>query len=77
MRFYNQQHQFYCGARLHARSMYLCILDQPGNVVFDKNLEAAPAAFLDRRPWQLPWKPLRPSPRSALCTRKRAVEPTL
>jgi hypothetical protein len=27
MRFYNQQHRFYAGIDLHARSMYLCILD--------------------------------------------------
>ena len=47
MRFYNQQHRFYCGVDLHSRSMYLCILDQAGNVVFDQNLEASPAAFLN------------------------------
>jgi hypothetical protein len=33
MRFYNQQHQFYCGIDLHARSMFTHILDQQG--VFD------------------------------------------
>ncbi len=27
MRFYNQQHRFYCGVDLHARTMSLCILD--------------------------------------------------
>src|SRR4051794_4234809 len=27
MRFYNQQHRFYCGVDLHARSMYLCVRD--------------------------------------------------
>ena len=30
MRFYNQQHQFYCGVDLHARTMYLCVLDAAG-----------------------------------------------
>jgi hypothetical protein len=25
MRFYNQQHRFYCGVDLHARTMYLCV----------------------------------------------------
>src|SRR3954452_6808101 len=35
MRFYNQQHRFYCGVDLHARTMYLCILDATGQVVFD------------------------------------------
>jgi transposase len=46
MRFYNQQHRFYCGVDLHARTMYLVILDQAGQVVFDKNLAASPDAFL-------------------------------
>ena len=27
MRFYTQAHAFYCGIDLHARWMYLCILD--------------------------------------------------
>jgi hypothetical protein len=30
MRFYNQPHRFYCGVDLHARTMYLCILDDQG-----------------------------------------------
>ena len=33
MRFYTQQHAFYCGIDLHARTMYLCILDQDGEIV--------------------------------------------
>jgi len=46
MRFYDQQHRFYCGVDLHARTMYLCILDQAGRVVFDRNLPAEPQRFL-------------------------------
>src|SRR5262249_51032409 len=46
MRFYTEQHRFYCGVDLHARTMYLCILDQAGQVVFDKNLPATGQAFL-------------------------------
>ena len=46
MRFYIRQHGFYCGVDLHARTMYLCILDNAGQVVFDKNLAAEPDAFL-------------------------------
>jgi transposase len=38
MRFYTQQHRFYCGIDLHARTMHVCILDQTGNLVLDKNL---------------------------------------
>ena len=47
MRFYNQAHRFYCGVDLHARSMYLCILDHAGAVVLHKDLPAEPAAFLE------------------------------
>src|SRR6516225_8592818 len=46
MRFYTPQHRFYCGVDLHARTMYLCILDDQGKVVFDKNLPARADAFL-------------------------------
>jgi transposase len=45
MRFYNQQHRFYSGVDLHARTVYLCILDQAGEVVLDRNLSANPDAF--------------------------------
>jgi transposase len=38
MRFYNQQHRFYCGIDLHARTMHVCILDHQGTVVLDRNL---------------------------------------
>lgn len=46
MRFYTHQHQHYCGIDLHARSMYVCILDQAGTIVVHKNLPATPEAFL-------------------------------
>jgi hypothetical protein len=46
MRFYSQPHRFYCGIDLHARTMYLCILDHDGNIVFDHNLACNPIAFL-------------------------------
>jgi transposase len=46
MRFYTQQHKFYCGIDLHARSMYLCILDEDGNILLHKNIHAQPDPFL-------------------------------
>ena len=46
MRFYNEQRPFYCGIDLHARTMYLCILDQPGNIVLHKNIKAQPGSLL-------------------------------
>jgi transposase len=46
MRFYTQQHDFYCGIDLHARSMYLCILDRNGQIVLHHNMASAPEPFL-------------------------------
>jgi hypothetical protein len=46
MRFYTNQHQFYCGIDLHARSMYVCILSHDGEIVLHRNMKAAPEAFL-------------------------------
>jgi len=46
MRFYTQQHNHYCGIDLHARSMYVCILDQAGTILVHKNLPTTPEAFL-------------------------------
>ena len=40
MRFYTQQHQFYCGIDLHARTMYVCIMDNEGKVLTHKNMTA-------------------------------------
>ena len=42
MRFYNSQHQFYAGIDLHARKMYICIIDNNGNKIFHKNMDANP-----------------------------------
>jgi transposase len=46
MRFYTTQHQFSCGIDLHARSMYVCILDAAGTIVFHKDLPTTPEHFL-------------------------------
>ena len=46
MRFYKGQHHFYCGIDLHARSLYVCILDQAGDVRLHQNIRAKPEAFL-------------------------------
>jgi transposase len=46
MRFYTTQHPFYCGIDLHARSMYVCILDQRGEVLVHRNMQTTPEAFL-------------------------------
>lgn len=46
MRFYTNQHPFYCGIDLHARTMYVCILDQSGEVLVHRNMQTTPEAFL-------------------------------
>lgn len=33
MKFYTKTHKFYCGIDLRAKTMYLCILDQQGEIV--------------------------------------------
>ena len=40
MRFYTQQHQFYCGIDLHARTMYVCIMNNEGKILVHKNMIA-------------------------------------
>ena len=47
MRFYNGQHRHWCGIDLHARTMYVCILDAEGQVLVHKNLRTTPEAFLE------------------------------
>jgi hypothetical protein len=46
MRFYTRQHPFYCGINLHARTMYLRILNQAGDIVLHKNMKCDPKLFL-------------------------------
>jgi transposase len=46
MRFYTTQHKFYCGIDLHARTMYLCVLNQEGKVLLHRDMKAAPGPFL-------------------------------
>lgn len=46
MRFYNKPHRYYCGIDLHAKTLYLCILDRDGQIVLHKNVKSRPEAFL-------------------------------
>jgi len=45
MRFYTKQHQFYCGIDLHARTMYVCILDHHGEILLHRNMPARQRRF--------------------------------
>ncbi|HLW66673.1 MAG TPA: IS110 family transposase [Gemmataceae bacterium] len=47
MPFYNQAHQFYAGVDLHARSMFIHVLNAKGKTVFENDLPAGPDEFLD------------------------------
>jgi transposase len=46
MRFYQKQHGFYCGVDLHARTMYVCLLDQAGQTLVHRNIATQPGEFL-------------------------------
>ncbi len=46
MKFYTKQHNHYCGIDLHARSMYLCIIDSNNQVKFHKNVKTTPDALM-------------------------------
>ncbi len=47
MRTYNTQHTHYCGVDLHARSLFVHVLDDKGATRLEQDLPASPAAFLD------------------------------
>jgi len=47
MRFYTNTHNYYCGIDLHAKTMYLCILDREGRTLLHKNMRSRPEDFLD------------------------------
>jgi predicted NBD/HSP70 family sugar kinase len=46
MRFYNNQHKYYCGIDLHTRKMYICILDEKGEIREHRNMKTDRDAFL-------------------------------
>ena len=50
MRFYTQQHKHYCGIDLHARQMYLCVLNGAGAVLLSRNIECRCVT-----PWHWIW----------------------
>jgi len=46
MKFYTGQHKFYCGVDLHARTMFLCVLDERGYPLLERNIKTDPELFL-------------------------------
>lgn len=43
MEYYRRQHKFACGVDLHARTMFLCVLDERGYPLLEKNIKTEPA----------------------------------
>jgi transposase len=46
MKFYIQQHKYYCGIDLHTKKMYVCILDAEGQIRLHQNIKTDPEALL-------------------------------
>lgn len=46
MGYYMQKHKHYCGIDLHAKTMYVCIMDADGNILFHKNMKTQRDVFL-------------------------------
>ena len=46
MKFYTGQHTFSCGVDLHARTMFLCVLDQRGYPLLERNIKTDRELFL-------------------------------
>ncbi len=46
MKFYTNQHQYYCGIDLHARNLYVCILSQDGAILAHQDIKANPERLL-------------------------------
>ena len=42
MNFYNNTHPYYCGIDLHARLLYVCILNNDGKTLVHKEIPANP-----------------------------------
>jgi transposase len=47
MIFYNEIYPYYCGIDLHAKSLYVCIIDSKGIVVLHKEIKPSPENLLE------------------------------
>lgn len=45
MRFYTNSHPYYCGIDLHARTLYVCIIDDKGETLVHREIKADPEAL--------------------------------
>lgn len=47
MRFFTEQHEYYCGIDLHSKEMYVCIINNEGEIKAHRNIKACPEEFLN------------------------------
>ena len=46
LKYYTKQHQYTCGIDLHAKILYVCILDSSGNILVHRKCKANPETLL-------------------------------
>jgi predicted NBD/HSP70 family sugar kinase len=46
MRVYNKSHKYYCGIDLHTKMMYVCLMNNKGNILIHKNIPTNSDTFL-------------------------------
>ena len=52
MKFMTPMTGFYCGVDLHARSLYICVVDRPGKILMHRKIGTDPEYFLRLiQPW--------------------------
>ncbi len=47
MQFYTKTHPYYCGIDLHTKTMYVCIVNNEGEIVLHQNIRSQADAFLN------------------------------
>src|SRR5262245_6324497 len=46
MRFYTNQHPFYCGLDVHESTISVCLMNHDGEILLLRNIKSAPEPFL-------------------------------
>ena len=46
MKFYTEWHRHYSGVNLHTKVMYLCVMNEAGEIVLHRDMKTDPKAFL-------------------------------
>ena len=47
MQFYTKTHPYYCGIDLHTKTMYVCILNNEGEIVLHQNIKSQAEPFIE------------------------------